>query len=220
MRLPTLMHDLQYREAIAWQTAYYNQLPQPSYFIGADMGKAPRPPLFFGGELSGDYNLDGQVNLADNNVWRNNLGNINGLSADGDHNGIVDPGDYQVWKNNFGTSAPAAVSLQGVSSVAQSTSQASTTETETSNPHLSAPLLGTDDAHEQEEHSTVALGTAVSDTPQASDAATDVPRRGEKDDREHHPRRSTGEGSGYLVRQAERAWEPALRRAFDDWERL
>jgi rhamnogalacturonan endolyase len=33
-RLPTLMHDLQYRMAIAWQNAGYNQPPHPGYFLG------------------------------------------------------------------------------------------------------------------------------------------------------------------------------------------
>lgn len=35
-RLPTLMHDVQYREAIAWQNVAYNQPPHPSFYLGAD----------------------------------------------------------------------------------------------------------------------------------------------------------------------------------------
>ena len=106
-RLPTLMHDLQYREAVAWQNTYYNQPPHPSYFIGAGMGDAPLPPLFLGGELEGDYNKDKLVNLVDYTVWRDNLGNITDLAADGNHSGTVDANDYQVWKDNLGAvSAP------------------------------------------------------------------------------------------------------------------
>jgi hypothetical protein len=34
-RIYTLMHDTQYREAIAWQNVGYNQPPHPSFFLGA-----------------------------------------------------------------------------------------------------------------------------------------------------------------------------------------
>lgn len=33
----TLMHDTQYRTAIAWQNSGYNQPPHPSYYLGVDM---------------------------------------------------------------------------------------------------------------------------------------------------------------------------------------
>ena len=36
-RIPTLMHDPQYRTAIAWQNSGYNQPPYTSYYIGYDM---------------------------------------------------------------------------------------------------------------------------------------------------------------------------------------
>ncbi|WP_440903421.1 carbohydrate-binding protein [Catenovulum sp. SX2] len=37
VRLPTLMHDRQYRTAIAWQNTAYNQPPHPSFYLGTDM---------------------------------------------------------------------------------------------------------------------------------------------------------------------------------------
>ena len=37
LRMPTLMHDLQYRMAIVWQNSGYNQPPWPSFYIGSDM---------------------------------------------------------------------------------------------------------------------------------------------------------------------------------------
>jgi rhamnogalacturonan endolyase len=40
-RLKTLMHDRQYREAIAWQNVGYNQPPHPGVYIGTDMFTAP-----------------------------------------------------------------------------------------------------------------------------------------------------------------------------------
>ena len=44
-RLYTLMHDPQYRLAIAWQNVAYNQPPHPGFFLGAGMKPAPRPPI-------------------------------------------------------------------------------------------------------------------------------------------------------------------------------
>lgn len=40
-RIPTLMHDSQYRQAAAWQNTAYNQPPHPSFFIGQDMAEPP-----------------------------------------------------------------------------------------------------------------------------------------------------------------------------------
>lgn len=41
-RLPTLMHDPQYRAAIAWQNAGYNQPSHPGFSLGHGMERAPR----------------------------------------------------------------------------------------------------------------------------------------------------------------------------------
>ncbi|MDT0303501.1 rhamnogalacturonan lyase family protein [Streptomonospora wellingtoniae] len=45
VRMPTLMHDTQYRVAMAWQNTAYNQPPHPSYFIGDGMDAAPVPDV-------------------------------------------------------------------------------------------------------------------------------------------------------------------------------
>ncbi len=42
-RIPTLMHDPQYRTSVAWQNAGYNQPPHPSFYIGTGMDE-PEPP--------------------------------------------------------------------------------------------------------------------------------------------------------------------------------
>ncbi|MBC7915445.1 MAG: rhamnogalacturonan lyase [Pyrinomonadaceae bacterium] len=44
-RLFTLMHDSQYRLSIAWQNVGYNQPPHPSFFLGTDMVKPPKPNI-------------------------------------------------------------------------------------------------------------------------------------------------------------------------------
>ena len=45
-RITTLLHDPQYRVAIAWQNTAYNQPPHPSFFIGNGMATPPRPNIF------------------------------------------------------------------------------------------------------------------------------------------------------------------------------
>ncbi|MDX3230300.1 rhamnogalacturonan lyase [Streptomyces sp. ME19-01-6] len=44
-RITTLLHDPQYRAALAWQNTAYNQPPHPSFFIGGNMPTPPRPTV-------------------------------------------------------------------------------------------------------------------------------------------------------------------------------
>lgn len=44
-RLYTLMHDRQYREAIAWQNVAYNQPPHPGFYVGDGMNSPPVPNI-------------------------------------------------------------------------------------------------------------------------------------------------------------------------------
>lgn len=52
-RIPTLMHDMQYRVAVAWQNTGYNQPPHPSFFIGDGMDPAPMPRIAVTGGPAG-----------------------------------------------------------------------------------------------------------------------------------------------------------------------
>ncbi|MEU0724803.1 RICIN domain-containing protein [Streptomyces sp. NPDC006140] len=45
-KLHTLVHDAQYRTALAWQNTAYNQPPHPSYFLGAGMTRPPQPKVY------------------------------------------------------------------------------------------------------------------------------------------------------------------------------
>ncbi|WTM17361.1 hypothetical protein UQW22_05660 [Isoptericola halotolerans] len=45
LRIPTLMHDPQYRVAIAWQNTGYNQPPHPSFHIGSEVSSCPWPDI-------------------------------------------------------------------------------------------------------------------------------------------------------------------------------
>jgi hypothetical protein len=60
--------------------------------------------------LEGDYNGDGEVNLADYTVWRDTLGATGtNLAADGNFDWVVDADDYGLWKSNFGDEAPGGL---------------------------------------------------------------------------------------------------------------
>lgn len=48
-KLRTLMHDTQYRTAIAWQNVGYNQPPHTSFFLGDGMATPAAPDLYFVG---------------------------------------------------------------------------------------------------------------------------------------------------------------------------
>jgi rhamnogalacturonan endolyase len=45
LQLVTLMHDPQYRTAVAWQNVGYNQPPHPGFYLGAEMPPPPRPNI-------------------------------------------------------------------------------------------------------------------------------------------------------------------------------
>ncbi|MCC2547461.1 T9SS type A sorting domain-containing protein [Hymenobacter sp. BT175] len=51
-RIYTLMHDAQYRLAIAWQNSAYNQPPHPSFFLGTGMSTPPRPNIVLADSLN------------------------------------------------------------------------------------------------------------------------------------------------------------------------
>jgi hypothetical protein len=52
-RLYTLMHDPQYRHAVAWQNVVYNKPPYPGFFLGDDMPTPPRPNIYLIGQGDG-----------------------------------------------------------------------------------------------------------------------------------------------------------------------
>ena len=49
-RIYTLMHDPQYRLAIAWQNVVYNKPPHPGFFLGDNMAPPPKPNIHLIGE--------------------------------------------------------------------------------------------------------------------------------------------------------------------------
>jgi len=76
-RLYTLMHDPQYRCAIAWQNTGYNQPPHPGFYLGPQMYPPPRPPIstaqlaWRGG--NGGNSWTAANNWYANGIWTNDV---------------------------------------------------------------------------------------------------------------------------------------------------
>lgn len=60
-RLYTLMHDRQYRLAVAWQNTAYNQPPHVSFHLGLGMGVPPTPKAYYLNASGGLYPAENAV---------------------------------------------------------------------------------------------------------------------------------------------------------------
>ena len=78
-RFVTLMHDPQYRLAIAWQNVAYNQPPHPGFYIGPGM---PTPPpscgaraelVWRGGQGGNSWDVNFTTNWLVNGIWTNDV---------------------------------------------------------------------------------------------------------------------------------------------------
>ncbi|MFT3870958.1 MAG: rhamnogalacturonan lyase [Nibricoccus sp.] len=84
-RFYTLMHDHQYRVAIAWQNCAYNQPPWPSFFVGNGMGAQPAASITYAGSSgttadtyqAESATLAGGVTIDSNNAGFNGTGFAN-----------------------------------------------------------------------------------------------------------------------------------------------
>jgi rhamnogalacturonan endolyase len=109
-RLTTLMHDSQYRSAVAWQNSGYNQPAHPSFFLGAGMTTPPQPNIYTvsaNPTIPGDFDLDGHVNEVDLGIWQQTYGMTQAqgyLPGDANGDGKVNGRDYIIWQRNYGQS--------------------------------------------------------------------------------------------------------------------
>jgi autotransporter-associated beta strand protein len=76
-RLYTLMHDPQYRAAIAWQNVAYNQPPHPGFLISVDMHPPPVAPLsdadlVWRGASGSSWDASLSANWFTNRPWSSN----------------------------------------------------------------------------------------------------------------------------------------------------
>lgn len=133
-RIYTLMHDPQYRVAIAWQNAAYNQPPHPGFYLGGDMSAPPTPNIYFPGTSSGSTvtiqentagfcSLDGTVDS--DNAGYTGTGFCNTSNAVGSgiswRVSVPTAGSYTIsWRysNGGGTDRPGSLLINGATSVA------------------------------------------------------------------------------------------------------
>ena len=111
MKLRTLMHDPQYRTAIAWQNTAYNQPPHVGYFIGAGMATPPAPNItIVGGTIANVPPTTIITSPANNTVYAApGTVTINANAADTD--GTVAKVDFYDGTTLIGTDAAAPYSF-------------------------------------------------------------------------------------------------------------
>jgi len=113
-RLYTLMHDPQYRLAIAWQNTAYNQPPHTGFYIGETMSPPPRSPIsdadvaWCGGNGGNAWDITTTSNWFFNGVWTNNA-----LSTFAQGNSVLFDlrGSTNATVNLAGSLAPAKVTV-------------------------------------------------------------------------------------------------------------
>lgn len=69
---------------------------------------------------AGDYDRDGDVDIADYQSWKNSYGSTSDLLADGNNDGIVDAADFTVWRDAFNALSSETVNAEA--SVPEATS--------------------------------------------------------------------------------------------------
>ncbi|MBO9203150.1 MULTISPECIES: rhamnogalacturonan lyase family protein [Niastella] len=142
-RIYTLMHDPQYRVAIAWQNSAYNQPPHPGFYLGGDMSAPPVPNIYFPGSSSGSTvtiqesatgfcSVDGTID--NNNAGYTGTGFCNTSNATGSginwSISVPTAGSYTIsWRysNGSGSDRPASLLING-STVVSSISFPATTD--------------------------------------------------------------------------------------------
>jgi hypothetical protein len=87
---------------------YFTELYEDSGANGPTAAGARIFRVRYENPLLGDYDIDGDVDNADYDVWVANFGSTLLLAADGNGNGVVDAADYSVWRDHLGATLPGA----------------------------------------------------------------------------------------------------------------
>jgi len=94
---------------------YFSEMYEESGASGPTATGARIFRIRYVNSLSGDYEIDGDVDNNDLSVWRANFGSNLLLAADGNKNGIVDAADYVVSRKAMSAGPAAAAALPAVS---------------------------------------------------------------------------------------------------------
>lgn len=156
-RIYTLMHDPQYRMAIAWQNTAYNQPPHPGFYLGTDMNAAPTPNIVLvnapatGTSVTIQENTNGFCSV-DGTVDSNNAGftgtgfaNANNAANAGVSWRITTPasGSYNLnWRysNGGGADRPSRLLINGSTNIASISFPATTNWTTWANTSVNVTL--------------------------------------------------------------------------------
>lgn len=157
-RIYTLMHDPQYRMAIAWQNGAYNQPPHPGFYLGTDMNAPPTPNIVLvgapppgGSSITIEENATGFCSV-DGTVDNNNAGftgagfaNANNAANSSVNWRITTPaaGSYTLnWRfsNGGGSDRPARLLVNGSTAVASISFSATTNWTTWTNVSANVTL--------------------------------------------------------------------------------
>lgn len=111
MKLRTLMHDPQYRTAIAWQNTAYNQPPHVSYFIGAGMATPPAPNISIVGGTVANAAPASTITAPLNNTAYNAPASVTIQATAVDTDGTVVKVDFFHGTTLIGTDASAPFSF-------------------------------------------------------------------------------------------------------------
>lgn len=82
-KLYTLMHDTQYRAAIAWQNSAYNQPPHPSFYLGTDMAIQTKPNIVIAGASLSNKDFSNTPTSANAVVYPNPTSQTFTIAAEG-----------------------------------------------------------------------------------------------------------------------------------------
>lgn len=99
-RIYTLMHDPQYRVAIAWQNAAYNQPPHPGFYLGTDMDSLPIPNIGYGADSIAPVAIAKNITV----TLQNGLATITPEQVDGGSYDAAGIGSLALSRTSFGCS--------------------------------------------------------------------------------------------------------------------
>jgi glucose/arabinose dehydrogenase len=108
---------------------YFSEMYEETGASGATATGARIFRVRYVNPLALDYDIDGDVDNNDYEVWRANLGSNLLLASDGNKNAVVDAGDYVLWRKAMPAGAAAGASVASLSAAARTNDSAAAPST-------------------------------------------------------------------------------------------